>query len=345
MSFLEFNLRGGRLHTILLFLLLLSPTSFSMTVMSYNVENLFDTVDDPLTDDEQFLPKGHASKKACQKNKSSYRKNQCLRFNWDEAQLKKKLKRLAKVINSYEGTIDVLGLIEVENEYVVNELNKRLAKPFNRVVVAPSSDSRGIRVATLLRTDKNFKFSSFREWKVKVGKRKTRTILQTNMKWKGSDYCFFVNHWPSQGSRTPARIKAAKVLKKAMEKSNCKVVAMGDFNTLDHESPNPFSLLASAGLKDLTSKLREKKDVLGSYFFGPRLAWNYLDRFLVSKSVFKKVKKKDLNIFITKTNSGVWEQKRRDSPYYGTRVVGTPKRFKAGGVSDHFPIVVNLAVD
>ncbi len=318
-----------------------------MTIMSYNVENLFDYSDDPNTTDEQFLPKGHKSKKQCRKNKSSYRKNQCLRFNWDEKQFKKKLKRLAKVINSSNKKIDILALIEVENKFVVEQLNDQLKHPFDKIVVAATSDKRGVRTAFLIRTSKDLIWKSDREWKVKL-KRRTRTILEAKVTWKKKDYCFFANHWPSQGSKTRARITAAETLVDALanpknkDKKECTVVATGDFNTLDHEVPSPFSYLREAGLVDLTAKMRKSKKTLGTYFYGPRLAWNYLDRFFVSKSLAKSIRKKDISILVSKDNSGVWEQKKEKSNYYGTRVVGTPKRFKSGGVSDHFPIVLTI---
>jgi hypothetical protein len=96
------------------------------------------------------------------------------------------------------------------------------------------------------------------------------------------------------------------------------------------------------GLVDLTAKLRKNEKVLGSYFYGPKMAWNYLDRFFVSKKLATSIRNKDIRVYSSKLNSGVWEQKREGSHYYGSRVVGAPKRFKAGGVSDHFPIILYL---
>lgn len=339
-----------RFFTFLLFtLLLFTPSLFAMTIMSYNVENLFDTSDDPETSDEQYLPKNHPSKKKCKKQKNLYRQNQCLRSNWDEKQLSLKLKRLAKVIDSSsaETTLDILGLVEVENLAVVSRLNQSLSKPFDKIVVAPSSDARGIRGALLLRSSKDLKWVSNREWKVELPKRRTRSILEVNILWRKKPYCFFVNHWPSQGSSTSSRLAAANTLSdilkgKKARKKDCTVVAMGDFNTLEYEDPDPFQILKEAGLTDLTVKLRKNKKMLGSYFFGPKLAWNYLDRFFISKDQASAVSEQDIRVYTSKLNSGVWEQKRVDNRFYGSRVVGTPKRFKAGGVSDHFPIILKL---
>jgi len=60
----------------------------------YNVENLFDTFDDPEINDDDFTPKG--------------------RLKWDSIKYDQKLRNISKVIKTM-GAPDIVGLCEVEN--------------------------------------------------------------------------------------------------------------------------------------------------------------------------------------------------------------------------------------
>ena len=73
-------------------------------VMSYNVENLFDTKDDPLTADNDFLPSGNR--------------------HWTSGRFYHKLQQLAKVITAAGewSTPALIGLCEVENDSVLVRL-------------------------------------------------------------------------------------------------------------------------------------------------------------------------------------------------------------------------------
>src|SRR5690554_1021225 len=77
------------------------------TVAFYNVENLFDYEDDPMTFDEDFTPEG--------------------RNNWTKEGYEHKLSQLAKVISEVgtevTGTTPALiGLCEIENRRVLEDL-------------------------------------------------------------------------------------------------------------------------------------------------------------------------------------------------------------------------------
>jgi hypothetical protein len=112
-----------------------SPGSFH--VANWNVENLFDTVDDPDNPyDDEFLPNNPTTR-------------------WTRARFETKLDNLAQVIsgmNHGQGP-DLLGIQEVENRYVLEELAKRLpAKPYG-IVHYDSPDPRGIDTALLYNQD------------------------------------------------------------------------------------------------------------------------------------------------------------------------------------------------
>ncbi|MDO4770804.1 endonuclease/exonuclease/phosphatase family protein [Porphyromonas sp.] len=130
---------------VLLFLSVLGTTRLTAqdsipttdTIMSrivmYNVENLFDTYDDPQTDDKDFLPDGV--------------------MHWDKAKYYDKLSRIAQVISDmgqwrYPG---IVGLCEVENAQVIKDLlhRRELSKAAYHYAITEGGDPRGIDVALL----------------------------------------------------------------------------------------------------------------------------------------------------------------------------------------------------
>ena len=72
----------------------------------YNLENLFDTYDDPVKNDEEFLPDGAN--------------------RWTEAKYRKKLSNMAHVIaemaKSNKRFHTILGVSEIENRLVLEDL-------------------------------------------------------------------------------------------------------------------------------------------------------------------------------------------------------------------------------
>ena len=107
-------------------------------VMSYNVENLFDTKDDPLTADNDFLPSGNR--------------------HWTPGRLYHKLQQLAKVITAAGewSTPALVGLCEVENDSVLVRLlnTTPLRRQHYRYCMTHGQDTRGINVALLYQRDK-----------------------------------------------------------------------------------------------------------------------------------------------------------------------------------------------
>jgi len=70
--------------------------------MSYNVENFFDTEDDPTHDDDSFLPTGE--------------------HHWTHARYQTKIQHIAEVISTVGGEAfpDLIALMEVENATVLS---------------------------------------------------------------------------------------------------------------------------------------------------------------------------------------------------------------------------------
>jgi len=153
----------------------------------YNVENLFDTKDDPYTEDEWFLPSSETQ--------------------WDNTKYQKKLKNLSEVIdalNKEAGGPDLIGLCEVENKQVVMELasQKNLKANKYEVIHYDSPDTRGIDVAAMYNPEK-FELMESRSIQVDMPEDhavKTRDILYCKFTVMDSQdiVYFYVNHWSSR---------------------------------------------------------------------------------------------------------------------------------------------------
>ncbi|MBK7680712.1 MAG: hypothetical protein IPJ29_15190 [Chitinophagaceae bacterium] len=155
----------------------------------YNLENLFDTLDNTLINDEEFLPNGP--------------RNYNGKIYFD------KLNKLATVISQIgiEANPDgpaILGVAEVENDTVLNDLIRQplIAKRNYKIVHYDSKDARGIDVG-LLYNPKYFTVEASDKLYVQLpGGSKdayyTRDILWVRGKLDGETIHVYVNHWPSR---------------------------------------------------------------------------------------------------------------------------------------------------
>ena len=195
-------------------------------VMSYNVENLFDTKDDPLTADNDFLPSGNR--------------------HWTPGRFYHKLQQLAKVITAAGewSTPALVGLCEVENDSVlVRLLNYTpLRRQHYRYCMTHGQDTRGINVALLYQRDK-FRYRGHTEHPVRFTRKQhkhTRNILHV---WgdviTGDRIDVFVCHFPSryggEKESEPDRLDAARTLRVLCDSLHhlhpaLHILIMGDFN-------------------------------------------------------------------------------------------------------------------
>lgn len=200
------------------------------TIAFYNVENLFDTIDDPVTLDEDFTPSG--------KNK------------YDAKTYRQKLNKLGSVIHKLGYDLAkappvIIGLTEIENATVLEDLLKseELIRYPYEFIHFDSPDRRGIDVGLLYLSDI---FKPVQQEKVEIkiwdqyGNRiYTRDILMVSGILDDEEVHLFINHWPSRrGGETISesnRKKAAFVLQKTMQQLRdenpfAKIIVMGDFN-------------------------------------------------------------------------------------------------------------------
>jgi len=305
------------------------------TVAFYNLENLFDTFDDKLTHDNDFLP-------------SSERQ-------WTEKRYRKKLRKLGKVISQIgskttENYPAIVGLAEVENRLVVEDLIKSkflIDKPFD-VVHFDSPDERGIDVALIYNTElfnvvytEVFSLSLFNEF----GERDyTRDILMVEGFLNSEKVFILVNHWPSrregvdvsEQKRLTASNKVIDIINDIKEHNeDPKIIVMGDFN----DNPLNKSIKQLVNTHDLFNPMEN----LLSYTRGSlnyRFEWNLFDQILFSTNFFEfnpnEHSFSNANIFDNEFLKQ-FKGKYKGNPF--RTYVG--KKYK-GGFSDHFPVYIHL---
>lgn len=204
------------------------------TFMFYNSENLFDSDNDSLTQDDEFTFEGNR--------------------RWNTGRFRDKANRLAKVIlaaGQWNAPI-LVGLCEIESYQVLEGLVKHtpLSNYGLKFIHKDSPDSRGIDVALIYRPElfKPFDYKAIPVADPLNPKFKTRDILQVSGILNNCDTIhIFVNHWPSRygGLMETVRYRrlAAGILKKSVNDlfmiySKAKILCTGDFN----DSPEDDSL-------------------------------------------------------------------------------------------------------
>lgn len=299
-------------------------------VASWNLENLFDTEDDPqVKGDEEYLP--DAAKQ------------------WNQERLGIKLKNLSIIVrkmNNGKGP-DVLGVCEIENRKAVELLVERL-KPLGRkyqIVHQDSPSARGIDCAII------FDAGVFSLGEAKfhhVAADYTRDIVEVRLSRSGSNLYVFMNHWPSRGHDPPFRNKAGDVARKRIDEilaaePQADILLLGDFNDestdesiREHLRTATTSENLPAGtMFDTTATIKEE----GRGTFVYKNKWDMLDHIIVSPGML------DTKGFQWKKESS----KTVDFPeqYYQPPYPGIIKRpsssfskdsFHKNGYSDHLPL-------
>ena len=281
---------------------------------------------------------------------------------------KQKLENEAKVISemgrAYTGTAPVVvGLIEVENRQVVEDLVKEpaLAKYDYGVVHYNSYDYRGIDVAFIYQKRR---FTPSKSWKKEVkvfgdnGNREyTRDILVLTGFLDNEKVAFFLNHWPSrrggEAASLPKRNAAAAILKKEMDSvksldPSIKLIAMGDFND-DPISPSLKNYLKAVGNpKDLNEENHYLNLMYPLYKKGvASLAYqdapNLFDQIIVSSNLYSPNNelRKDYTVFKAEVFAPAYLV-NKEGNYKGYPFRSWNGDQFTGGYSDHFPAFVVL---
>ena len=312
-------------------------------VMFYNTENFFDCRHDTLKNDYEFLP--HSMRA------------------WHEGRYKRKLYHTAQVIAAV-GEWDapaLVGLCEVENEKVMNDLVKYspLKEYRYQYVMTDSPDERGIDVALMWQRDR-FRLLYHRpiriHWK-EGGRKPTRDLLHVVGRIStGDSLDVFVCHMPSRSGgekeSEPARLFTASVLKHAVDslyaiRLHPNILIMGDFNDYP-ENSSIAGVLAAGVPRDpvdahrLYNLMADKGTEIGTYNY--KGEWGILDHFLVSGFLLQHTGglhtgNRNAHIcdfpFLLEENPA-YGGKKPFRTYYGMRYTG--------GFSDHLPITVDFVL-
>jgi len=308
----------------------------------YNVENLFDTIYTPGTNNEEWTPNGAN--------------------RWDTRRYLTKLDRLGVVISKMgtELTPDgpaILGLCEVENRAVLVDLaNNLFIRDRNyQVVHYLGPDERGIDVA-LLYNPKYFKYISSKPYPTTIAGRPdfiTRDQLLVTGELLGERMHFIVAHWPSRvgGERRsrPLRFAAADIARSIIDsiklaEPGAKVILMGDLND------DPTSISIRRNLRAHGNKNNLKENELFSPFeelhrrgigsLAYQDSWNLFDMHLLTPSLVEG----DRNTF--KFHKAVVFNppflRQQTGRFRGYPFRSFSGNFYQSGFSDHFPTYVFL---
>lgn len=331
------------------------------TIAFYNLENLFDTINDPNINDEEYLPSN----------------------GWTYKNYKKKLDNLSRVIAEL-GTSEqqrsgptIIGVCEIENRRVLEDLVKhpRIINKNYKIVHFDSPDQRGIDTGFLYdplhfkptsyvnvplyiyrddnknaKKEKNEETDDSESIDTKSKRVYTRDQLLVTGLLDGEEVSFIVNHWPSRSGgekkSSPYREAAGALNRKIIDSlfkinPNAKVITMGDLND------GPYN----KSVKKEIGAVAKKEDVKKFGVFNPmeemsnngigslayRDSWDLFDQILLSEPYINK----EYSSW-TYWKAGVYNKDfliQKEGQYKGY-----PLRNSNGvpGFSDHFPVYVYI---
>lgn len=323
-------------------------TARPVSIMTFNVENLFDNVDDRGRDDLTYLPleskSAPAHVAACRRIEVERWRDECLRLDWSDAVIAAKLAAVAGAIRQVDGGADIISFQEVENVAILERLrNEHLADlGYAPAILIEGQDVRGIDVAFLARLpvagEPVLHALSFDDYPEREGD--TRGVLQVTFELPdGALLTGFAVHFPAPFHPTGMRASAYRHLndlRRALPDDR-HVFAAGDFNTtrtedeetglLDRFVRPDWSIAHEVALEPGC------KHCFGTQYYAPGDSWSFLDMILWSPARGENATWRIRADSVQVLNDGVGQ--RQDD--------GTPKRFEPGsrtGVSDHWPLLM-----
>ena len=332
------------------------------TVAFYNLENLFDTINDPATNDDEWTSGGTQ--------------------RWTNEKYQQKLKNLARVLSEIgmpenKNAPTIIGCSEVENRGVLEDLIKepKLLSYDYGIIHFDSPDKRGIDVALLYQKKyfrptsysnipliiyknivpvKEEKKEDFENEDVEVITKNNRVFTRDQLLISGfledEEIHIIVNHWPSRSGGEKASSKyreAAGALNRKIIDSlqqinpNTKVMTMGDLN----DGPFNKSIKIALGAKAKKAEVPEfgvfnpfeemANKGMGTIAF--RDSWDIFDQIIITETFIKP----DFASY------KLWKAGIFNKPYLvqiSGQYKGYPLRHSASevGFSDHFPVYIYL---
>lgn len=322
-----------KLITFVLLIMISNVSGETIKIAFWNVENLFDLLDDPQTNDNEFAING--------------------RKNVTQEIYDLKLKNMAEVIGALD--TDILGLCEIENRFVLKELNSAVARDY-KIIHYDSPDNRGIDVALLYDPKKLTVTHSEPVTVTLPTGRPTRDILYVNATFAQTDLHLFVNHWPSKyggaEKSIPLRAAAGKTLRIKVESilsqdSNAEIVIMGDLNDEPIDPSVTMHLGATMELDQIgmddqilwnAMQTWHRNSNGSTYKYGGNdMVYDHL---ILSTGLVD-----DIGLKLVKNSVGVFDGEKYRQ--HGGKYDGYPFRFWAGnrllgGYSDHMPVYLKI---
>lgn len=311
-------------------------------VAFYNLENLFDTINNNGKYDHEFSPKG---------------KNQ-----WDSRRYWKKINNLGYAISQMTTPTTkmgpaVIGVSEIENITVLQDLvkDRHIAEWNLQIVHHDSPDRRGVDVG-LLYNPRFFKVINVKNHYLKIDSLpwfRTRDQMCVVGLLGGTRVGIIVNHWPSRrgGAEQSSWLReAAASLTKHIADSLLTidpamgVIVMGDLND------DPFNRSCAVTL----GGMKKAEDVKPGGFFNPfwkklddgigsyiyRGGWNLFDQIMVSYNLLPQGKSALKFSYAEVFNKDFLKQKDGQYKNYPFRTFSGG--VWTGGFSDHFPTEIFL---
>ncbi|MGI6233534.1 MAG: endonuclease/exonuclease/phosphatase family protein [Prevotella sp.] len=297
------------------------------TFVELNCENLFDTVDDSVKQDDEFLP--------------------ISAHHWTPYRYWRKVNRTGQTLlscaegNRERHVPDMVALTEVENDSVLFDLTRRslLRNAGYSYLITHGPDVRGINVALLYSP---FAFRLISSYSLRValpsGVRPTRDILYASgMVATGDTLHVFVVHAPSRAGgeafTQPLRIRVAERLRTSVDSirqlsSQARIIIAGDFN--DYTRDKSIQLLTNSGLVDISNGANGQNGARGTYRYHGE--WGSLDHILCDNFTATRSTGCHINdaSFLLEEDKKYGGVKPRRT-YLGPRYLG--------GFSDHLPLV------
>lgn len=317
-------------------------------IVFYNFENLFDTINDPDTYDEEFTPEGAKG--------------------WNSIKYNKKVGNLERVLFDIAAQDRdfpiVIGVSEIENRNVMEDViaQPKLASANYRIVHFDSPDARGVDVGFYYRPDR-FRLEGSAPIPFRMPELPNFRTRDFVTMWGTIDdepFFFLVSHWPSRlggkEASDPKRISAARQIRAIVDSVQqavpaAKVVVMGDLNDDATDASVVEGLSAKGRVKDLTPGdmfnpfIALLKAGYGTLAY--RDAWNLFDNIIVSGNL---VDAPAGTLRLLKAGSSKFYGGIFSRPYMIQRegqYMGYPLRTFVGnnfqnGFSDHFPVYIYI---
>ena len=325
-----------------------STPLLAVTVMTFNVENLFDNEDDPGKDDKAYLPIGakqnDAHIAACNDIEVDRWRDECLHLDWSDAAVEHKLAVIADTIRQVNGGqgADIIALQEVENIAILERLRSGYLADvgYEPAILVEGADNRGIDVAFLsklrLAHPPILHPLTLPQFAEREGD--TRGILQADFELAdGSILTGFSVHFPAPFHPTGMRIAAYRQLTELLMSlpDERPAFAAGDFNTTSAEDSEEGMLDTYARPYWTLAHDIGCRGCKGSHYYARDDRWSFLD----------------LILFTDGRGGNTTARIRADSVQIANRNPaqvkqdGTPERYHSAqgiGVSDHWPMIATI---